>query len=80
MPFISPRSDWATYKRYSDNTKVEARLVAIGEEKYMQVKESRGDKLICPHCNTLLSLFGGKQVGPLYLDPVAFHERHRPVN
>lgn len=88
MSSQSTQSPWKKYKRYSDNIKVEARLVTIvnvttqpeGIMKLMEVRESKGDEIKCPSCGHVLSQTGGKQVPNFQLDPQIFHERYKPID
>jgi hypothetical protein len=71
---------WKRYKRYSDNVKLEARLVQMGDHKLMQVKESREGNFTCPCCSALISQGNAKAFPQVLLEPKSFHERHRPLD
>jgi hypothetical protein len=78
MQSTSPLSPWKTYKRYSDNMKVEARLVSLGGVRMMQVKEPKSENYNCPECKVLLTQGNGLSMPQFLLEPKIFHERHRP--
>lgn len=82
MPSTSARalSPWKNYKRYSDNVKLEARLIQVGDRKLMQVKESRNGDFCCPHCSEVISQGNGRVFPQIILEPKIFHERHRPLD
>ena len=71
---------WEKYKRYSDNVKVEARLIEIMGLKYLEVKESRGDEITCPGCKIVLSKTGGKKMPRPRLLPADFHVRYKMID
>ncbi|KKN17678.1 hypothetical protein LCGC14_0963370 [marine sediment metagenome] len=73
-------SPWMKFKRYSDNVKVEARLVQVGDRKLMEVRESKGDEIVCSCCGHILSQVGGKLIPNFQLEPKIFHERHKPLD
>ncbi len=82
MSLQSTLSPWKKYKRYSDNVKVEARLITLLEPvfgipntKLMEVRESKGDEIKCPSCGHVLSQTGGKEVPNFKLAPEIFHSR-----
>lgn len=76
---------WKWYKRFSDNKKVEARLLP-GHHLYfpggplIEVRESEMEDFICPHCKVLLSKGNGKGFPKVLLPVPLFHERHRPLD
>ena len=95
MPSQSTQSPWKKYKRYSDNVKVEARLIEHRSPQYsaeegrisecpavklMEVKESKTDEIKCPSCGHVLSQTGGKNVPNFRLDPKIFHARYKPID
>ena len=71
---------WEKFKRYSDNVKVEARLIQVGSTKYLEVKESRGDEITCPGCKIVLSKTGGKKMPRSRLLPADFHTRYKMID
>ncbi len=76
--YLSP---WKKYKRYSDMTKVDARLVSFEGQKLMEVQETVSSEHKCPGCSLVLSLFplgGGRLV--TYLETSIFHERYKPLD
>lgn len=80
MPSTSALSEWKQYKRYSDNVKVEARLIQVGNRKLMQVKESRSGDFVCPHCAQVISQGNARSFPQTILEPRIFHERHKPLD
>lgn len=73
-------SHWNRYKRYSDSVKLEARLIQVGDTKLMEVRESRGDEIVCPACKHVLSQVGGKLIPNFQLEPEIFHSQHKPID
>ena len=76
----SVQEPWKKYKRYSDNVKLEARLIEVEGRKLIQVKESRTGDFVCPHCGQVISHGNAHKFPPTILDPKVFHERHRPLD
>lgn len=80
MPSTSALGPWKRYKRHSDNVKLEARLVQVGDKKFLEVKESRVGDFVCPCCSTILSQSNARSFPRMLLEPKIFHERHRPLD
>lgn len=79
MRSSSHLTSWLKYKRYSDNREVSARLVRMGDTKYMEVKESRIGPFHCPACGELLTQATTGAFPNFFLEPKLFHEKHKPV-
>lgn len=79
MPSSSVLTPWQRYKRYSDNVKLEARLVQTKGKKIMQVREPKGETYCCPECRTILTQGNGLLLPDFLLEPKVFHERHKPI-
>jgi hypothetical protein len=73
-------SPWRRYKRYSDNVKLEARLIEVDGRKLMEVREPRGETIVCPSCSFVISQQGGLDMPNNIMDPQTFHSRHRPLD
>ena len=84
MAHSTTTSPWKKYKRYSDNVKIEARLVIDASAqlsgKFMEVRESKGDEIKCPGCGHVLSQTGGKNMPNFRLAPEIFHSRYKPLD
>ncbi len=76
---ISGLSEWLSYKRYSDNKSISARLVEVDNTKYMEVKEARMGPFNCPHCGEMLTQGDTGAFPNFLLIPNIFHDRHKPV-
>ena len=79
MQSTSALTKWKTYKRYSDNRQVEARLVMENGEKMMEVKQPVQATLCCPNCDALLSQQSTESFPNFRLVPKIFHEKHKPA-
>ncbi len=77
---VSPLSDWKRYKRYTDNAKLEARLVLSGRKKMMETREGREGDFLCPHCHRVISEGNADQFPPTLLKPPTFHSLHKPLD
>jgi len=75
------RSDEMTFKRYSDHKRVSARLVETkAGRKLMRVVEPESENIVCPGCQTTLSVCFPEAGNISYLSPVDFHARYKPVD
>ena len=74
---LVPQIEWLTFKRKSDGNKVEARLVTLQSgKKMMQIKEVRTCDLLCPSCQTILTMGNAQLIPNFLLEVTTFHERH----
>lgn len=81
MPLQSIQSEWLQYKRYSDNVKLEARLVEWEGRKLMEVKTSSTGPHLCPECKCTLSVgIGRKGIMTTFLEVADFHAKHKPIS
>ena len=80
MQSLSIQGPWRKYKRFSDSVKLEARLVEVQGEKFLQIRQVGGKEFRCPACQEVLTEVGAENFPATFLRPKTFHEKFKPID